>query len=71
MKLTLEIPDAHRTFFLELLQSLNFEVKVQDSEEIPEWHKQILDKRLSVYKQADKSAFVSWSDLQHKLLMTT
>lgn len=36
MKITLEIPNNHAAFFMQLLESLNLGIKVSEKEDIPE-----------------------------------
>ena len=67
MKITLEIPNAHAEFFMQLLQSLNLDIKVEETEEIPEWHQTILEKRLAKYSNGDKSQFIQWEDIKKQV----
>ena len=64
MKITLEIPNPHVAFFMQLLESLNLGIKVEEKEDIPEWHKDILEERLAKYSNGDKSQFVKWEDIR-------
>lgn len=64
MKITLEIPNNHAAFFMQLLESLNLGIKVAEKEDIPEWHKSILEERLAQYSNGDKSQFLKWEDIQ-------
>ena len=66
MKLTLDIPNNQADFFLQLIRSLNFDITIEKKEtdtDIPEWHKAILEERLSIY-ETDTSGFVKWDDLK-------
>jgi hypothetical protein len=67
MKITLDIPNTHAEFFMQLLESLNLGIKVEEKEDIPEWHKAILEERLAKYSDGDKSQFLKWEDIQKKL----
>ena len=67
MKITLDIPNAHAAFFMQLLKSLNLDIKVEETEDIPEWHKPILEERLAQYSNGDKSQFVKWDDLKKQI----
>jgi organic radical activating enzyme len=67
MKITLDIPNKHSDFFLQLLKSLNLEIKIESTEDIPEWHKSILEDRLSKYEKADKSNFLKWEDVKKQI----
>ena len=44
MKLTLDIPNHNFEFFLKLIKSLNFDIKIEDENGvlIPNWHLDIL-----------------------------
>jgi hypothetical protein len=64
MKITLEIPNIHASFFMQLLDSLNLGIKVEEKEDIPEWHKAILEERLAQYSNGDKSQFLKWEDIK-------
>ena len=68
MKVTLDVPSGNMDFFLELIRSLNFEVKIQTSNDLPVWHQDILEERLAKYENWDKSQFTAWSDLQKQLI---
>jgi hypothetical protein len=66
MKLTLDIPNNQVDFFLQLIRSLNFDIKIDKKEtdiEIPKWHTAILEERLSLY-ETNTSGFVKWEDLK-------
>ncbi len=69
MKLILDIPNNQAEFFLELIKSLNFEIKIDKKEseiDIPEWHEPILEERLAKY-ETDTSGFVKWEDLKKSI----
>lgn len=67
MKITLEIPSPHVAFFMQLLESLNLGIKVEEKEDIPEWHKDILQERLAKYSNGDKSQFIKWEDIKKEI----
>jgi hypothetical protein len=67
MKLTLKIPNIHAAFFMQLLESLNLGIKVEEKEDIPEWHKAILEERLAKYSNGDKSQFLKWEDIKKEI----
>ena len=67
MKITLEIPNKHSEFFLQLLESLNLDIKIKEAEDIPEWHKSILEERLAKYENGDKSSFLKWEDIKTQI----
>lgn len=68
MKVTLDVPSNNMDFFLELIRSLNFEVKIQESNDLPVWHQDILEERLAKYENGDKSQFIAWNDLKKQLV---
>ena len=67
MKITLNIPNNHAAFFMQLLESLNLDIKVEEKEDIPEWHKAIIEERLSKYSNGDKSQFLKWDDIKKEI----
>ncbi len=67
MKITLEVPNIHAAFFMQLLESLNLGIKLAEKEDIPEWHVPILEERLARYSNGDKSQFLKWEDIQKKI----
>lgn len=48
-EVTLQIPDNKYQFFMELVHNLGFD-KAEDHD-IPEWHKEVIDLRMSDYKK--------------------
>ena len=68
MKLTLDIPNRNFEFFLQLIKSLNFDIKIEDENgvPIPDWHLAILEERLTKY-QTDTSGFTNWDDLKKQI----
>lgn len=69
MKLILDVPNNHSDFFLQLIKSLNFEVKIEGKTpetDLPEWHIPILEERLTKY-ETDTSDFVKWEDLKKSI----
>ena len=72
MKLILDIPNSQADFFIQLIKSLKFDIKIESKESepvIPDWHLPILEERLSKYETADTSDFIKWEDLKQKLDM--
>jgi hypothetical protein len=67
MKITLNIPNSHAEFFMKLIESLNFDIKIEEKEETPDWHKPILEERLAKYTNGDKSQFKNWDDIIKQL----
>ena len=67
MKITLEIPNVHAAFFMQLLTNLNLDIQVQETEDIPEWHKTILEKRLAQYSNGDVSHFLKMEDIKKQM----
>ena len=68
MKITLNIPNNHAAFFMQLLESLNLDIKVEEKEDFPEWHRAILEERLEKYKDGDKSQFLKWEDIKKEIV---
>jgi hypothetical protein len=68
MKLTLDIPNHNFEFFLQLIRSLNLDIKIEDEKNvpIPDWHLPILEERLTKY-ETDTSDFVKWEDLKKQI----
>jgi hypothetical protein len=66
MRVTLNFPDGKAAFILELLRNLKF-VTIENEEEIPDWHKAILDKRLADYEQ-NPNDLLDWEDIQKEPL---
>ena len=68
MKLTLDIPNHNFEFFLKLIKSLNFDIKIEDENgaSIPDWHLHILEERLAKY-QTDTSTFVTWDAIKKQV----
>lgn len=55
-EITLKIPDAKVSFFMELVQNLGFDFSIL-SDEIPEEHKQLVRDRINTVKKED---YISW-----------
>ena len=68
MKLTLDIPNHNFDFFLKLIKSLNFDIKIKDENgvSIPDWHLDILEERLTKY-QTNTSGFLAWDDVKKQI----
>jgi Putative addiction module component len=64
MKITLNIPNIHADFFMQLIKSLNLDIKIEEKDDIPEWHKSILEDRFAQYSNGDKSKFMKWDDIK-------
>jgi hypothetical protein len=68
MKLILDIPNNQADFFMQLIRSLNFDMRIEKEEtdtdtDIPKWHKAILDERMDKLRTPD-TAFYSWKDVK-------
>lgn len=55
-EITLKIPDAKLSFFMELVQNLGFDFSIP-LDEIPEEHKQLVRDRINTVKKED---YISW-----------
>jgi Putative addiction module component len=62
MKITLNFPDNKAAFILELLRNLKF-VSIEKTEDIPQWHKDILDERIAEYEK-NPNDLIDWEDIQ-------
>jgi hypothetical protein len=58
---TVYVPEHQLGFFSELIKNLHFE---QDTDDIPEWHKTIIDQRLKEYEQ-NPSDVLNWDEVKH------
>ncbi len=61
MRITLSFPDTKATFIFELLQNLKF-VIIEKEDEIPDWHKAILNSRIAEYEK-NPNDLVNWEDI--------
>ena len=50
MKITLDIKDSRFNTFLAFIKTLDY-VSVSKEQDIPNWHKDIIDQRLASYKE--------------------
>lgn len=62
-EITLKIPDAKVSFFMELVQNLGFDFSMP-TDEIPEEHKQLVRQRI---KTAKKEDYISWDEARKQL----
>ena len=69
MTITLNFPDSKAAFILELLQNLKF-VHIEKEDDIPAWHKAILDERNAEYEQ-NPDDLIDWEDIQKDRLKPT
>jgi hypothetical protein len=60
MKLTLNVKDEKASFFIELIQNLDF-VQMNDDFDIPEEHKQIVMERI---KNASPDKLFKWENIK-------
>lgn len=67
MKLVLDIPNNQAEFFMQLIRSLNFEIRIDEKEtetDIPEWQKAVLDERVDKLRTTPDTTFYSWEDVK-------
>ena len=60
------IQDNKENIFMELMKSVSFVKKIEavsDANDIPQWHKDILDKRME-YKKSD---YLNWDEVQEEI----
>ncbi len=62
-EITLKIPEAKVSFFMELIQSLGYEYNISE-DEISNEHKELVRNRI---KTANKEEYVSWTEARKKL----
>jgi hypothetical protein len=62
-EITLKIPDAKLTFFMELVKNLGFDFTIP-VDPIPEEHKTIVRDRI---KTAKKEDYISWDEARKQL----
>ncbi len=62
MRITLSFPDTKASFIFELLQNLKF-VIIEKQDDVPEWHKAILDDRNAEYEKSPDD-LMDWEDIQ-------
>ena len=65
-KVTIEVADDKMNLLLEVTNLLEIANSNIDLEEVPEWHKQVLQERRNEYK-AGKSTLLSWEDVKEEL----
>jgi hypothetical protein len=62
-EITLKIPEAKVSFFMELIQSLGYEYNISE-DEISNEHKELVRNRI---KTAKKEDYISWSEARKQL----
>lgn len=60
-QIAVTIPDNKESLFLEIMKSLSFveSAELIENEDIPEWHKVIIDNRIENYRKNPES-FIEW-----------
>lgn len=66
MKITLEIPSNKVSFFLELIENLNFSTVDIENQSIPEWQINEAKKRIFAIKNGDMKVEI-WEDVKDKI----
>lgn len=69
MRITLSFPESKAAFLFELLHNLKF-ISIEKEEDIPEWHKAILDERYADDENNDEE-LIDWEDIQKDKIKTT
>jgi flagellar motor switch protein FliG len=64
MKVTLNVPDEHLPFFLELVSYLKFEVAVEIHDTLPDALQQEIEQR---FKNADPSRQAIWDAIKKQI----
>jgi hypothetical protein len=65
-QITLNIPENKLQFFLEMMGSINFVKEYNQELFVPEFHKQIVRKRIKEH-EANPSLLLDWETAQHKI----
>jgi hypothetical protein len=67
MKFTVDIPEEKVSFFLDLLENLNFSpIQVIDPNSIPEWQKDTVRKRIYAIDSGDEEV-ENWEDVKREI----
>lgn len=66
MKITLDIPSDKVSFFLELIENLNFTTVDIENQSIPEWQKDEAIKRIHAIKNGEMKIEM-WEDVKDKI----
>jgi Putative addiction module component len=66
MRITINIEHNHADFLLELLKSLEYVTIETEEEDIPEWHKEMLKKRIKAYEENPQDV-IEWAEVKKKL----
>ena len=65
-KVTIDVADDKLNLLFEVTDLLEIDKNSFRFEDVPDWHKQVLNERLAEYK-AGKSAMTSWEDFSKEL----
>ncbi len=66
-KITLEIPDENVALFMEITEAIGInKLNIVVKDNVPEWHKQVLNERMENYK-AGKTTATSWKQFADEL----
>jgi hypothetical protein len=66
-QITLNIPDSFYNSFIEFLKHVpEVTVKEENMDDIPEWHKNILNERMEEYKK-NPAKGTNWDDFEKEL----
>lgn len=67
-QIAVTIPDNKESLFMELMKSLSFVKNAEaiEIEDIPEWHKAIIDQRMDNYKENPES-YRDWDEVQKEI----
>ncbi len=65
-KVTIDVADDKMNLLFEVTDLLEIDKNNFHFEDVPDWHKQILNERLDEYK-AGKSSLTSWEDFRQEL----
>ena len=66
-QVTVNIPDSFYSSFIEFFKHIpEVTIKEETSEDIPSWHKKILDERLAEHR-SNPNAGTNWDDFEKEL----
>ncbi len=64
--ITIDVADDKLKLLLEVTDLLEIDTSSMQSEDMPDWHRQVLNERMEAYK-AGNATWMSWVDFKQKL----
>jgi Putative addiction module component len=67
-QIAVTIPDNKEALFVELMKTISYVKNIEtiEQEDIPEWHKTIIDIRVENYKK-NPDGYLRWEEVQKKI----